>query len=110
MLKELSEFFNSIKKGQAEMKVTLSEIKNNLQGINTRVDEPNNQVNGMEHKETKNNHAGQHKEKTIQKNKDTVRSLWDKQTNIHIIRVPEGKEKEQEIGNLFLKNNERKLP
>ena len=47
----------------------------------------------------------QQKGKTIQKNKDTVRSLWDnyKQTNIHIIRVPEGKEKEQEIGNLFEK-------
>ena len=38
-------------------------------------------------------------------------SLWDnfKWSNIHIIGVPEGKEKEQEIGNLFEKNNEREL-
>ena len=33
MLKELSEDLNSIKKSQSEMKDTLMEIKNNLQGI-----------------------------------------------------------------------------
>ena len=35
MLKELIGYFNSIKKIQAEMKVTRSEIKKNLQGINS---------------------------------------------------------------------------
>ena len=39
MLKELIGHFNSIRKTQAEMKVTLSEIKKNLQGINSGVDE-----------------------------------------------------------------------
>ena len=39
MLKELSGYFKSIKKTQAETKDTLIEIKNNLQGINNRVDE-----------------------------------------------------------------------
>ena len=34
----------------------------------------------------------------------------NKHSNIHIIGVSEGEEKEQEIGNLFEKNNERKLP
>ena len=34
MLKELIDYLNNIKKIQAEMKVTLSEIKKNLQGIN----------------------------------------------------------------------------
>ena len=34
MLKELTAYFNSIKKTQAEMKVTLSEIKKYLQGTN----------------------------------------------------------------------------
>ena len=38
MLKELSEDLNSIKKIQSEMKDTLIEIKNNLQGNNSRVD------------------------------------------------------------------------
>ena len=39
MLKELSEDFNSIRKIQSETKDTVIEIKNNLQGINRRVDE-----------------------------------------------------------------------
>ena len=39
MLKELSEDLNSIKKIQSEMKDTLIEIKNNLQGNNSKVDE-----------------------------------------------------------------------
>ena len=34
ILKELIGHFNNIKKTKAEMKVTLSEIKKNLQGIN----------------------------------------------------------------------------
>ena len=39
MLKELSEDLDSIKKIQSETKKTLIEIKNNLQGNNSRVDE-----------------------------------------------------------------------
>ena len=45
------------------------------------------------------------KKKGPPKNEDSVRSLWDnfKCSNIHIIGVPEGEEKEQEIGNVFEK-------
>ena len=45
------------------------------------------------------------------KNEDHISSFWDnlKRSNIRIIGVPEGG-KEQEIGNLFQKNDERKLP
>ena len=62
MLKELSEDFKSIKKIQSEMKDTLTEIKNYLQGNNSRMDEAENQINDFEHKETNkkpNNHAEQ---------------------------------------------------
>ena len=37
------------------MKEILIEIKNNLQGINSRVYEAENQINDLEHKEPKNN-------------------------------------------------------
>ena len=40
MLKELSENLNSIKKIQSETKDALIEIKNNLQGNNSRVNKP----------------------------------------------------------------------
>ena len=43
---------------------------------------------------------------------DSGSNLWDnfKCSNIRIIGVPEGEEKEQGIENLFEKNNARKLP
>ena len=53
MLKELIGYLNSIKKIQSEMKNTLIEIKNNLQGNNSGVDEAENQMNDLEHKEGK---------------------------------------------------------
>ena len=67
MLKELSENFNSIKKIQSEMKDTLTEIKNNLQGNNSRVDEAKNHINDLEQKEAKNNQSELQEEIRIQK-------------------------------------------
>ena len=65
MLKELNKDFNSMKKIQSETKDTLIEIKNNLQGNNTRVDEAKNQINDLEHKEAKNNQSEQQRRKRI---------------------------------------------
>ena len=59
MLKELSEDLNNIKTIQSETKDSLIEIKNNLQGNNSRVDGAENQINNLEHKEAKNNHTEQ---------------------------------------------------
>ena len=50
MLNELTEDLSSIKKIQSETKDTLIEIKNNLQGINSRVDEDENQNSDLEYK------------------------------------------------------------
>ena len=60
MLRELSEELSNIKKEPSRKeRYTLIEIKNNLQGINRRVDEPENQINDLEHKEAKNNQSKQ---------------------------------------------------
>ena len=53
MLKELSEDLNNINKIPSEMKDSLIKIKKNLQGNNSRVDEAENQINDLEHKEAK---------------------------------------------------------
>ena len=69
------------------MKNTLTEIKNNLHGINSRKDEAKNQISDLEYKEAKNTQSEQQKEKRIKrKNEDSVRSLWDslKCANNHI--------------------------
>ena len=90
MLKELSEDLGSIKKIQSETRDTLIEIKNNVQGNNSRVDEAKNQINDLDHKEAKNNQSEQ-KEHRIQENEDSVSSPWEnfKHSNICIIGVPE---------------------
>ena len=94
------------------MKDTLIEIKNNLQGNNSRVDKDYNQINDMEHKEAKITNQSNKKKKEAKKNKDSVSCLWDnfKRSSIHIIGVPGGEEKGQKIGNLSENNNERTLP
>ena len=50
MLKELSVGLSIIKQIKSEMKDTLIEIKNNLQGNNSRLNEAEIQINNMEHK------------------------------------------------------------
>ena len=49
------------------MKVTLNEIKKNLQGINSGGDEAENQINDLEHKEEKSIQSEQQEEKRIKK-------------------------------------------
>ena len=60
----------------------------------------------------KNNQSEQQEEKGIQKNKDSISSLWDnfKCSNLHIIEVTKGEQKEQEIGNLFEKIMKENFP
>ena len=63
ILKELSEDLKTITNIRSETKDTLNEIKNNLQGNNSRVEEADNQINDLEHKETKVNRSEQQEEK-----------------------------------------------
>ena len=105
ILKEFSRDVNSIKKIQSDTKDTVVEVKNYLQGNNSRVDEAKNQISDLEYKEAKNNQSEQQKGKRIPQNEDSVSRLWDnfKQSNICIMLVSEGEEKEQEFGNTFEK-------
>ena len=59
------------------------------------MDEAKNQINDLEHKTKKPPHKQE--EKRIQKIEDGVNRLWDnfKRSNIHLIGMPEGDEKEQ---------------
>ena len=65
VLKELTGYFNSTKKTQAEMKVTLSKIKKNSQGTNSGMNETENQISDLECKGEKNIQSEQQEEKRI---------------------------------------------
>ena len=74
------------------------------------MDREENQINDMEPKEAK-NRTTRRKQNPI-KREDGISHLWNKFTvcNICIIGVPEGEEKEQEIGNLLEKIMKENFP
>ena len=80
-------------KNQSEMK-PYTKMKVNLQGINCRVGEAENQISDLEYKEAKNTQSEQQEGNRIQKNEDSLRKLWDnfRYTNFCIMDVSEGRE------------------
>ena len=74
------------------------------------MDEAKNQISYLDYRETKNNQSEQEEDKRINKNEDSVRRLWDnfKHHNFQIMGVLEGEERQQEIGNLFEKNYDKR--
>ena len=67
------------------MKDSLTKLKNNLQEINSTVDEVESMIWNIK---PKNKQSEQQEEKRIQKNQGSVSNLWDnfKRSNIHIHR------------------------
>ena len=100
MLTEMIEYGHKL---EEKMKAVLSEIKENVQGTNSDGKETRAQINGVDQKEERNIQPEQNEESIIQKNEERLRNLQDifKCSNIQIIGVPEGEEKEQQIENLF---------
>ena len=100
MLTELVEYGFKI---EEKVKAMQSEIKKNIQGINSEGKETGTQINSLEQKEKINIQPEQNEEARVQKNEERLRNLQDnyKHSNIWIIGVPEGEEEEQEIENLF---------
>ena len=90
------------------MKAMQSEIKANVQGTNNDGKETGTQIDSLDLEEEINIQQKQNEETRIQKYEEWLRNFWDnfKHSNIRIIRMPEWEEEEQEIENLFEKNEE----
>ena len=71
-------------------------FKNSLEGINSRITEAEEQTSDLEDKILITT-TDQNKEKRMKRIEDSLRDLWDniKRTNIRIIGVPRGREKER---------------
>ena len=63
---------------------TIKEIKNTLEGINSRITEAEGRISDLEHKIVEITTAEQNKEKAMKRTEDSLRDLWDniKHTNI----------------------------
>ena len=73
------------------MSNAIIEIKNTLEGTNSRITEAENKINEVEERMVEINKAERKKEKRIKRNEDNLRDLWNnvKRPKIRIIGVPE---------------------
>ena len=112
VVRTLTELVEYGRKIEEKMKAMQSEIKENVQGINSEGKETGTQISDLEQKEEINIQPEQNKETRIQENEERLRNLWDnfKHSNIGIIGVPEREEEEQEIENLFEKIMKENFP
>ena len=74
MLKELVEYGHKL---EEKMKAVKSEIKENVQGINSDRKETGTQIDSLDQKNERNIQPEQNEETRIQKNEDRLRNLWD---------------------------------
>ena len=83
-----------------------AETKNTLEGINSRITEAE-QISDPEDRMVEITATEQNIEKMMKRNKDSLSNLWGniKYTNIHIIGVPEGEEREKEPEKILKTDN-----
>ena len=80
------------------MNSAINEIKNTLEGTNSKITEAEYRINEVEDRMVEINEAERKKEKRMKRNEDNLRDLWDnvKRPNIQIIGVPEEEDKKKD--------------
>ena len=98
MEKRFNKDLDAIKKSQYIMNNAINEIKNTLEGTNSRTMEAENRISEVEDRMVEMNETERKKEKRIKRNEDNLRDLWDnvKHPNIIIIGVPEEEDKKKD--------------
>ena len=85
------------------MNNTITEMKTKLEGINSRITEAEEWTSDLEDRMVEFTAKEQSKEKRMKRNENSLRDLWDniQCTNICIIGVPEGEEREKGQEKIF---------
>ena len=85
------------------MNNTITEIKNTLEGINSRITEAEERISDLEDRMVGITATEQNKGKRMKRMEDSLRDLWDniKRTNIRITGVPEEEEKKKGSEKIF---------
>ena len=97
-IEKIQEIFNKdleeLMSKQTVMNNKITEIRNILEGYNSRITEAEEWISELEERTVEISATEQDKENRMQRIEDSIRELWDiKQTNIRIIGVPEEEEK-----------------
>ena len=95
MQESINKDLEELKNKHRETNNTITEIKNILEGINSRISEAEEGISELEDKMVETTCEKQNKVKRMKRTEDSFRDLWDniKHTNIRIIEVPEEEEK-----------------
>ena len=85
------------------MNNAMNEIKNSLEGINSRITEEEEWINDLEDKIAEITTAEQNKEKRMKRIEDNLRQLWDniKCNSIRIIGVQQEEDKKKVTEKIF---------
>ena len=106
-MEKIHETFNKdseeLKSKETMMTNIINEIKNSLEGINSRITEAEERRSDLEDKTVEITTAEQNKEKRMTRIEESLRDFWDniKCTNIRIIVVPEEEEKKKGTEKIF---------
>jgi len=78
-------------------------MNNTLKEIHSRITEAEEQINDLEDGMVEITATEQNIDKRMKRNEDSLRDLWDniKRTNVRIIKVPEGEEREKGPEKIF---------
>ena len=97
MQESINKDLEELKNKHAETNNTITEIKNTLEGINSRIYETEEWISELEDKMVEITYEEQNKVKRMKRSEDSLRDLWDniKHTNIWIIGIPEEEEKKK---------------
>ena len=85
------------------MNNTINEIKNSLEGINSRIPEAEERISDLEDKIVEITTEEQNTEKRMKRIEDSLRDFWDNinRTNTRIIGVPKREEKKKGTEKIF---------
>ena len=101
-LEKMQERFNKdleeTKRSQYIMSNAINEIKNTLEGTNSRITEAEDRISEVEDRMVEINESEWKKEKRMKRNEHNLRDLWDnvKRPSIRIIGVPEKEDKKKD--------------
>ena len=102
MQQSINKDLKELKNKHTETNNTITEIKNTLEGINSRISEEE-RISEQEDKMVEITSEEQNKVKRMKRTEDSLRDLWDniRLTNILIIVVPEEEEKKKGYEKFF---------
>ena len=94
-----------IRKSQEKFENSFSEMQADLKSLKSRMDDAEEWISDLEGRIIEITQSGHQTENQVKKHENNMRDLWDntKWSDLFIIRVTEGEEKEKGIENIFEK-------